>query len=148
MAAHFVDSSALLKRYRYETGTERVAELLDGSDRLVVSRLAEVEISVAIVRRARAARTAEGELNAVLAMLDRDIRSSFDVVEIDSSVIRLAVDLTRKHGLRAADAIQLASALSARTKAKLQELMLISTDQELNSAASAEGLSVVDPTRS
>src|SRR5438045_2028616 len=55
MPAYFLDSSALVKAYRREAGTNRVTQLLSGSDPIMVARLAQVEVSSAIVRRGRAA---------------------------------------------------------------------------------------------
>jgi predicted nucleic acid-binding protein len=51
MAVYFLDSSALLKRYRDEAGSQRVSQLIETGERLVIARLAHVEVSAAIVRR-------------------------------------------------------------------------------------------------
>src|SRR5687768_1649192 len=125
MPAYFLDSSALVKGYRREEGTQRVLELLGGSDPLVVARLAQVEVSSAIVRRGRAAGISTQDLNVVLAELDREISDSFEVIELNDSVMRRAVELTRLRGLRAADAIQLACALSARGEAPPREVVMV-----------------------
>ena len=147
MPAYFLDSSALVKAYRREEGTQRVLDLLSGSDPLIVARLAHVEVSSAIVRRGRATGIPESDLNAVLAELDREIAESLRVIEINPLVMSRAVELTRKHGLRAADAVQLACALSAVGESPPHELTLVGSDQELNAAATAAGLSVLDPTQ-
>ena len=148
MPRYFLDSSSLVKRYRREQGTERVLELLDGSDPLIISRLAHVEVSSAIVRRGRASGISATDLNDLLGELDREIGSWFEVIELSAPIMTRASALTRAHGLRAADAVQLACALVARDQAPQAELTLVGSDQELNTAASAEGLSTLDPTRS
>ena len=147
MAIYFVDSSALLKRYRYEEGSERVSDLLDGADRLLMSRLGQVEVSAAIIRRGRNTGRSEQDLAAVLKRFDQETLNSFDVVELDILVIEGAIAMARKHGLRAADAIQLASALLARDVVSSRELTLLASDQELNAAASSEGLLILDPAK-
>jgi predicted nucleic acid-binding protein len=147
MPTYFLDSSALVKAYRREEGTQRLLDLLRGSDPLVVSRLAHVEVSSAIVRRGRATGIPTQDLNAVQAELDREIAESFQVIEFATPVLARAVELTGVHGLRAADAIQLACALSALGETPPHEFTVVGSDQELNAAASAEGLSVLDPTR-
>jgi predicted nucleic acid-binding protein len=53
MAQHFLDSSALLKRYRREAGSTWMLELSTASKRLVVARLAHLEVTAAVVRRGR-----------------------------------------------------------------------------------------------
>ena len=56
--------------------------------------------------------------------------------------------LARKHGLRAYDAVQLAAALDVSRLYQppgANPITLVSADQELNAAATAEGLAVDDP---
>jgi uncharacterized protein len=53
-----------------------------------------------------------------------------------------AASLARRHGLRGYDAVQLAAALEVH--ANVPSLTLLSADANLNSAATAEGLSVDD----
>lgn len=56
--------------------------------------------------------------------------------------------LAQAHGLRAYDAVQLAAVLHAteqRTARGSVPLVLVSSDNELNDAARAEGLAVDDP---
>jgi predicted nucleic acid-binding protein len=146
MAQYFIDSSALLKRYRDETGSQRVVELMATSERSVVSRLAHVEVSAALVRRARQSAGVTRDLESVLSALDNDIRRDFRVVEFSEPLIARAVDLVRAYGLRAADAIQLAAALVSRPDPPpAAGFYLMSADDELNAAATAEGLPVENP---
>jgi uncharacterized protein len=146
MAQHFVDSSALLKRYRRETGSQWMLDLVRLSERVVVARLGHVEVSAAIVRRGRQPGNPPEEVAAALARLDREMRELFRVVEFGDSIVRRAIELTRAHGLRAADAIQLASALISREALPpSSDLVLVSADDELNAAASAEGLKAENP---
>jgi hypothetical protein len=59
-----------------------------------------------------------------------------------------AVLLARSHGLRAYDAVQLASAIDIQRDhrdAGLAPVTLVSADRDLNAAATAEGLPVEDP---
>jgi len=82
-----------------------------------------------------------------MAALDDELERSFDVVELDEPVMAHAVAMARKHGLRGADAVQLACALLARTDVTGLQLVLLSSDGELNAAATAEGLQVENPDR-
>jgi uncharacterized protein len=147
MAVYFLDSSALVKRYRQEAGSEQVHKLIDDAERTVISRLAHVEVTAAIVRRGRAAATPAQELESLLARLDRTVNKAFDIVDLDTPIMERATLLARRRGLRGADAIQLACALLARNDATQQEFALVGSDQELNAAAVAEGLTVIDPTQ-
>src|SRR5882672_8372299 len=135
MPAYFLDSSALVKAYRQETGTDRVTQLLKGPDPIIVARLAQVEVSSAIVRRGREGAVAAADLQAALAELDREFSETFDVIELTEEIMARATSLARAHGIRAADAIQLACALIAGASAGEQELELVGSDGELNNAA-------------
>ena len=135
MPAYFVDSSALVKRYQNEAGSERVAEILDDADTLVISRLTQAEVAAAICRRGRATSTPIEALDTILAALNSHVENSFDVLELNRSVLQRAIEMTRQHALRAADAIQLASALLARGQYKADDIIVVSSDQELNAAA-------------
>ena len=145
MPSFYVDSSALVKRYRNEEGSRRVGELLDNADRLLIARLTAVEVSSALVRRARATKLPAKELRAAITALDNDLSRSFDVIELDEPVMEQAVTMARKHGLRGADAIQLACLLLAQRAIPNAEAILLSSDDDLNAAAAAEGLRAENP---
>jgi predicted nucleic acid-binding protein len=142
----FLDASALAKCYLLEAGTARVVELMGRADRIVISRWSLVEVASAAARRARAGDVAPVLLERLLQSLDEESRSAFAVVEVGGAAIARAMDAVRKHALRAADAIQLACALISRgDMGSRVSFVFVSSDRELNDAAAAEGLSIVDP---
>jgi uncharacterized protein len=146
MAQYFLDSSALLKRYRREIGSEWMLHLPGASERLVVARLAHVEVTAALVRRGREFGNTSEQVASALATLDREMLEIFGIIELASPVISRAIELAKAHALRAADAIQLACALLSRFELPVTtEFYLVSADDELNVAASAEGLQVENP---
>jgi predicted nucleic acid-binding protein len=75
------------------------------------------------------------------------LNDSFDIVELNAALVEHAVSLARKHALRAADALQLASALIARADEAGHDMTLVSSDLELNTAAIVEKMAVIDPTQ-
>ena len=105
-----------------------------------------VEVSAALVRRAPATKAAKENLQAALAAFDGDLRQSLDIIELDEPLMKYAVKLARQHGLRGTDAIQLSAAPLARRELPGSQVTLLSGDAELNTAAAAEGLDVLDPT--
>lgn len=146
MRRFFFDSSALVQRYILEEGTQRVVEIVQGPDRLTVSRLAWVEVTATLVRRAREGDLAPEVLAEILHLLEDELRTRFDVIELGPAAITRSVDLVRAHALRAADGIQLACALLAHGGARENdEFVFVSSDAELNAAAETDGLTVLDP---
>jgi predicted nucleic acid-binding protein len=105
MPQHFLDSSALLKRYRDETGSQWMLDLSKTPDRLIVARLAHVEVTAAIVRRGRQSAESFHEVALALAALDSDMANEFQVVEFSEPLVFRAIKLAQAHSLRAADAI-------------------------------------------
>lgn len=91
-----------------------------------------------------------GELeDDVAATLDAafiaDVRNGrFAVVPVADAVIARALTCIRQHRLRAADAVQLASALLTREADPEVETMAV-FDQRLRLAAQAEGLALLPP---
>ena len=80
-----------------------------------------------------------------LNQLDREAAQSFDIIRADDPIMSEAIRLARLHRLRGADVLQLASPLAALSR--WPSLVFVSSDLELNRAAAAESLTVLDPTR-
>jgi len=142
MPRYYLDSSALVKRYLDEPGTEQVLGLCAADCRLAVSRLTLVEVASAAARRARRGELSADLLQALLQSLEEDFRQLFEVVELTGAILTRSMDVVRAHALRAADGIQLASALACATGGAVT---LVSSDAELNAAAAAEHMAVLDP---
>lgn len=145
MTDYFIDSSALVKRFVVEPGTGAVVKLLECADRLAGSNLTAVEVLAAVVRRLRRSGLPETQVSAIVNAVEKELRELFELVAVDEG-IRGALELVHKHGLRAADAIQLAAAVRVRsTSGDAASWCFVSSDTELNKAAQAEGFVVVDP---
>jgi len=148
MALLFLETSALAKRYIIEEGTPHVLELFESEDRLAVSRLALVEVTSAVVRRAKAGDISGDDLVSLLQTLEDDFRTRFSVIELAAATITRSVDLVRAYALRAADAIQLGCALmAAGGSPHSSNFLFVSSDEELNAAARKEGFTILDPQR-
>jgi hypothetical protein len=136
-----------VKAYRRELGTDRVTALIEGADPIIISRLAQIEVSAAIMRRGRDTSVAAEDRDSALEQLNSDVNYLFRIVEIHVAIPMRAIALIRDYALRGADAIQLACATSTRDDSR-EAIVLVSSDRELNAAAVAERLQVIDPTQS
>ena len=135
---YFLDASALAKRYLQEEGTDRVRQLFRRNAEIAVSRLSEVEVTSALVRRMREGDLDEKDTERHLRALADDL-TACDIVEVRKPIVTGAGRLVRQHGLRAYDAMQLAAALRVKGNAALTFLC---ADGELADAAAAERLRV------
>jgi hypothetical protein len=150
MAAFIFDASGIVKRYLAEIGSVWIQGLTDpaAAHEILLTRLTRVEIIAAISRRAGSGPLPAAAATALLAQFRHDAIYQYTILEITSAVLSDAERLAEVHRLRAYDAVQLAATADLhrdRLTHGLSRLTLISADQELNAAATAEGIDVDDP---
>ncbi len=151
MADYFFDTSALVKRHVNEVGSPWVRSLVraKASHRVYIARITAVEVSSAITRRQHKGDLSPAQAGAILGHFRRHLTQRYRVLELTPSLFTEAMLAARKHRLRAYDAVQLAVALEVHRlhqNAGLGPVTLVSADQDLNTAATAEGMAVDDPT--
>jgi hypothetical protein len=134
-----LESSALVKRYVAEPVSSLVAAALARDPRVVTSLLTRLEVRAALAAAHRDGRLAD--LAATVVRLGRDWTLVL-AVAVDVTMLDDAALLTEKHALRAADALQLASALFAAA-GEPSRLPFGSFGERLNRAAAAEGFPVL-----
>ena len=135
----YFDASALAKRYVRETGSVKVRRLLSAGIP-ATSRLSEVEIASALMRRTREGALSQEQRDRALAALDNDLAAML-LIELSPEVVTRAQALLRRHVLRAGDAIQLASCLHLKDELG-EEVAMVAFDERLNAAARLEGVGV------
>jgi predicted nucleic acid-binding protein len=150
VGAYFLDSSAVAKLYMQEQGSVWVTSLLDPGARneLFVVRITAAEVAAAIFRRVRNAQLGRGAAVNGVAALRRDFSQVYRVIEVQPIVVEAALDIAERHGLRGYDCVQLAGVVlvqRVRARAGMSPLTLVSADDELNAAATAEDIAVEDP---
>jgi predicted nucleic acid-binding protein len=150
MAAYFFDTSALINRHVRETGTAWVRTLTQprASHTIYLASITAVEVCSAITRRQRGGSLSAAQAGAILGHFRRHLSTRYIVRDLTPPILSDATILARKHGLRAYDAVQLATAMVVDRRHRAQgagPFTLVSADRELNAAAAAEGLSVDDP---
>ncbi len=151
MAYYFFDSSALVKRYVNERGSEKVLTITDpdATNTLHIARITIVEVVAAVARRRRGGNIVPTDAATVIADFDFDVNNQYRIIEITQSLLQNARNLANKHALRGYDAVQLTAAIAVNTECitiELPSVVFVSSDNELNAAAKSEGLQVENPT--
>lgn len=148
MPAYFLDSSALLKRYIDEAGSEWVRAIIQQSSRpCFIAQVAGVEIVSAITRLSASKSITSRAKDKAIAEFKRDFAGSYDIAMLSMDVTESAMRLAERRVLRGYDAIQLAAALfvSERAQRRSIDLLFVCADSQLNRAALVEGLVVENP---
>ncbi len=150
MAGFFCDSSAIVKRYVNEIGSNFVDNLanLKSGNVVLLARITRVEVAAAIARRLKIGSISAGDAQNALAAFQHDLTNNYFTVEITPILLSAAMSLATKHSLRGYDAVQLAAALEAndeRIASGLAPLTIVSADVDLNNAAQVESLHIENP---
>jgi len=150
MAAFYLESSALVKRYSTETGSNFVIGLMRPSakNRFYSAKITEVEVCAALARKRKGLKISAASAAKSLLRFRRNFAGSFNKPDLTDSIVSEAIRLTEHHALRGYDAVQLATALETNRKRLsdgLSALIFVSADTELNNAAQAEGLDIENP---
>lgn len=135
----YFDASALAKRYVDEPHGDRVRRLL-GEGLPATSRFSQIEVTSALARRCREGVISAADCDRAIAAVAADF-AALNVVELVPEVAALAGRLLVRHGLRAGDALQLASALFLARRAG-GRIEYVAFDQRLAEAAVQEGLAL------
>lgn len=149
MIFHYLDASAWVKRYYQEPGAAWVQHLFSGNPFLACAPLGLIEVMATLARKGKGPGLPQATLNQQAFALQQDWQL-FIKINLTSSVIQPAVDVTKTFALRGADAIHLASALELQQRFvdQTDQLIVVTSDHELFQAAQLSGLTVIDPVQS
>lgn len=132
----FLDTSALVKRYVDEPGSDATTALIQEAESLVVSVLCLPEMVSALRRLVREGLVAHGEYEHVKATILADL-GDVDVCQLAPAVVGVAVDCLERHPLRTLDALQVACACECAPD------VFVTADHRQAAAARTEGLAVM-----
>ncbi|MCS6997431.1 MAG: type II toxin-antitoxin system VapC family toxin [Casimicrobiaceae bacterium] len=132
----FLDSSALVKRYIREAGTDEVLAWCDKATELAVAVIAVPEVISAFRRLVRESRICELQYAALKSDLRADLADAL-LCEVSLQVVQRAIAALEAHPLRAMDALHVGAALVAGAE------VFVSADARQCAAATQLGLKVV-----
>jgi len=150
MTTYYVDTSALIKRYIDEVGSDWLRATLSAQPppSIIVVHLVIVEVTSALTRRIREDTLTPTDYVQVQNAFRADCLNEYEMVTAVGDIIDQANRLLEKHPLRAYDAVHLAAAVVANQQLLAHgfaPLIFLSADGRLNKAATAEGLAVDNP---
>lgn len=150
----FFDSSAVVKNYIQEIGTNWVKSVFVTIPKteIYLASITEVEVVAAFSRRRKGKTLNAADANAAIQQFKTDFAKDFNTIEVTPNITSRAVALADRHSLRGYDAIQLACGLEIHSRLtllgidfNLSSFTFVSADDELNSAAQMESLTIENP---
>lgn len=150
MSVIFTDSSAVIKRYVREVGSQWVRSIFTAlpANQVYIAGITSVEVVFAITRRGRGDARTQRIASSACTLFLTDYAADYEIVEVSALLLDQAVQLAQRHSLRGYDAVQLAAGMQVNQfnlTLGLPPIVFVSGDRDLNAAASAEGLTVDDP---
>jgi len=145
LAILYLDTSALLKLFIREPGTEVMIGLAGNSEnRLAISAVSPVEFRSAIRRRVHTGDLAKYIALGLLDHFDLKLADTFLQQPVTDAVISEAIALVDQYNLRTLDSLQLACCKVLQLSVSSAPVFVCS-DQNLIEAATAEKLTCVNP---
>lgn len=149
MVIFYLDTSALVKRYKTEGGSETVDYLyenLPSGHSLAISFLTVLEFVSAIRRLFKGGNISDEEFRDILSTFSHEVEP-FLILPIDDKIVADALTHVTKHGLKSADSIQLATVTELReiVKGVGESVIFVCDDEELSKAGREEDLKVINP---
>jgi len=129
----FFDTSAFVKRYIHETGTDAVLKWCDQATEIVLSGTALPEVISAFCRLHREARITDMQYRQLKSLLLADVEDAA-ICDLTPAVLAVAISSLEKNALRGMDAIHIGSAVALKVD------VFISADKRQRDAAAQMGL--------
>lgn len=113
MTSYFFDTSALVKRFHDESGTETVDQIItDEDNEVIVSSLLIVETLSAFRRMYNREEISESEMKELTSTFFNEALESYVIVPMEESLLTFSFDLVLEDDLRTLDSLQLSAGLS------------------------------------
>ncbi len=152
MPLFYFDTSALLKRYKPEEGTEIIDDIfsfLDSSkSRMITSLFTIVEVTSASERLVKTGDLSEPSFYKILEAFVDDAGKYIDFLSMDNDMVLSAAEAVRGYSLRPGDAIQYTSLnrIKKLTNVHETEVVFVVADIFLCQTASSQRIKVLNPT--
>jgi len=117
MSTYYLDTSAAVKLYVNESGSDWLRWLLSAPSQIVLSSyLLRVEIWSAFTRRLSEGALTSAEYSRLCDWFTEQCATFYRFAPVSETIIRDACTLVERHRLRGYDAVHLATALAAKAR--------------------------------
>jgi len=142
--SYFFDTSALVKRYHEEDGTEAVDEILNRDDaEILISSLTVIESVSAFRRKYNRGEISESEMEQLISVFFQEALDEFVILPLEESLLNFSFELVLEDDLRTLDSMQLSAGLSLAQE--LEDVAFVTADEELAEVGARHGIDTVIP---
>lgn len=146
MPLYYLDTSALVKLYVQEPGTDYLIQLASNpaENRFSLLAITPVEVRSAVRRRQRAGDLDAQDADEILGRLQKHLETRFVQQAVNEIVLNGALEMIDRYALRAFDAFQLSGCLALKS-VEAESPTFVCSDHQLLAAARSELLVALDP---
>ncbi|WP_458210745.1 type II toxin-antitoxin system VapC family toxin [Haladaptatus sp. NG-SE-30] len=145
MPSYFFDTSALVKRYYDEQGTDVVDTIIEPAENnILITSLAVIETVSAFRRKQNRDSISREEVDSLLAAFFDEALADFQIVPLDEQLFDYAFELILEDDLRTLDSLQLSAARALATN--VEDLTFVCADKKLVDVAQSKELPAINPT--
>ena len=146
MSCYFLDSTAFVKLFVQEAGTDTIIRLMEATEdnRKLISAGTPLEVYAALRRRERVGGITPEDGEAARNIL-RVEAARMVQQPLNPAVLEAARQVLDRHELRSAEALQLGAAVVAREMFQGMEVVFVSADPRLLEAAKGEHFETLNP---
>ena len=141
---YFFDTSAVVKIYHQETGSDRILPLYRSGDTIMISELSKVEFLSTVHKKLRTGEITGETLDAVKNRFFADCSGRFVVIHVASFIVDSALDIMNTHGrtnhLFSLDALQIATLSLIAEK----DITFVCADKRLTTLVKKMGTPVLE----
>jgi len=143
---YFLDSTAFIKLFVQEAGTDAIIRLMEATEdnRKLLSAGTPLEVYAALKRRERSGSISHEDSEAARNIL-RVEAARMVQQPLNPAVLEAARQLLDRHEIRSTEALQLGAAVVAREMFQGMEIIFVSSDQHLLDAAKTEHFETLNP---
>lgn len=145
---YFFDTSALVKRYHEEKGTEFVDELFEDvkgkEEEAFVSSLTLLEMTSAFKRKQKGNIIDEKEFDDILKTSFRELKEYFTIVPVTEETINESIFNVTEYALKSLDSIHYQTVKEVEEMVE-EDIIVITSDKELFDAFVEGGYESIDP---
>ena len=145
IALRYLDTSAWLKLYVEEDGSEAVHAAVEQAEQTCTHLIAYAELRAALAKAQRMNRLTAEQKAVLLPVIEQDWET-LNVILPTEMLIKRAGNLADQFGLRGYDSIHLAAAEAISLQIMPQPLVFACFDKHLNESAKLLGMTILPTT--